>query len=66
MNVKTCLYSCCDTSGKNTLFFRFLSKRAKIHVWNKRKLYKKAPISTRIFSAIKSNEQHLNCSQCKR
>ena len=27
------------------------SKRAKIHAWNKRKLYKKAYFSTQIFSA---------------
>ena len=30
-----------------------------IYSWNKLKLYKKAPTSTQIFSAIKSNQQLL-------
>ena len=40
-------------------FLILLSKIAEIHVWNKLKSYKKAPISTQILSAIKSNEQVL-------
>ena len=40
-----------------------LSKIAEIHVWNKLKSYKKA-ISAQSLSAIKSNEQLLNDSQC--
>ena len=43
-----------------------LSKIAEIHVWNILKSYKKAPISTQILSAKKSNEQHLTGSQFKR
>ena len=36
-----------------------LSEIAEVHVWNKLKSYKKAPISAQILSAIKSNEQLL-------
>ena len=41
-----------------------LSKIEEIHVWNKLKSYKKAPISAQILSAIKSNEQLLTDSHC--
>ena len=37
--------------------------QAKIHVWIKLKLNKKAPISTHIFSAVKPNEQLVTDSQ---
>ena len=47
-------------------FLILLSKIAEIHVWNKLKSYKKAPISAQILSAIKPNEQPLTGSQCKR
>ena len=40
-----------------------LSKIVEIHVWNKLKLYKLAPIPTQILSAIKSNEQLLISEQ---
>ena len=61
-----CLYNCLDTSGKKNYqnFLILLSKIAEIHVLNKLKSYKKAPISAQILSAIKSNEQLLNDSQC--
>ena len=47
-------------------FLIFLSKITEIHVWNKLKSYKKAPISTQIFAAMNSNEQILTGSQRKR
>ena len=40
-----------------------LSKIVEIHVWNKLKLYKLAPMPTQILSAIKSNEQLLISEQ---
>ena len=53
--------------AKKTLFFSILlAKIAEIHAWKKLKSYKRAPISTQISSAIKSNEQLLIGSQCKR
>ena len=47
----------------NPVYSILLSKIAKIHAWNKLKSYKKVPISTQIFSAIKSNDQLLTGSQ---
>ena len=41
-----------------------LSKIAEFHAWIKLKLYKKAPISTQVFSVMKPNEQLLTDSQC--
>ena len=51
-----------ETSYHN--FWIFLSKIAEIHVWNKLKSYKKAPISTQFLSMIKYNEQLLTDSHC--
>ena len=45
-------------------FLMLLSKIAEIHAWNKLKSYKLAPVSTQIFSVIKSYEQLLTDSQC--
>ena len=56
MNVKT-------SGSKFTLIFRYYcSRKQKNHARNQIKLYKLAPISTQIFSMIKSNEQLLNDS----
>ena len=41
-----------------------MSKITEIHVLNKLKSNRKAPISEQILSAIKSNEQLLTDSQC--
>ena len=66
-NFDVCLCNCFDTSGKTStlIFLMLLSKIAEIHAWNNRlKSYKKAPISTQIFSMMKSIEQFSNDSQC--
>ena len=65
-NLEGCLYNCLDTSGKNIYqnVLILLCKIALIHVLNKLKSYKKAPISARILPAIKSNEQLLTDCQC--
>ena len=41
-----------------------LLKIAEIYVWNKLKLYQKAPISAQILSAIKSNKLLVTDYQC--
>ena len=64
--LEDCLYNCLDTSGlkKYHNFLILLSKIAEIHALNKLKLYKKAPISAQLLSAVKSKEPLLTDSQC--
>ena len=64
MNVNTWRFVSTTSGKKYHNFLILLSKIAEIHVLNKLKSYKKAPISAQILSAIKSNEQLLNDSQC--
>ena len=46
------------------IFLIILFKISEIHVWDKLKSYRKAPVLEQVLSAIKSNENLLTDSQC--